>query len=302
MATGRNSVAQCLTGLRVLLTCGIYKAPTWAARFGFVRLQKYRRIPETHLKNQIVRLLALIISFVAGTSLSSLTTFLSSHHSASIVLQNDQGQTRDRAKEIMNVLMPNGVWADASKLEYFEREEVIRVLKEARSDAKGARALGFTFLLAALNDDYDANKSKLMDALSECRRLSYPDVGQCADFISSYLMDLGRMGDASVLKPLFDISDLADGGFAQALDGFYSDMLKLQPRQFLLALAPYPRRAQVGFCYDAAMEDGGGMDETRLREVKEVLNVIAAQGREPLATLAKNCSAGILRGKRETSR
>lgn len=194
------------------------------------------------MNNQIVRFLVLLIAFAIGISASSIINLLGSHHSTNIVVQNDEVPTRDRSQEILNALIPNGVWADASKLESFERAEVIRVLQEAKGGVQGDRALAITFLLAALKEDYPANRSKLLDALTECRRLPYPR--QCADFVSSYLMELVRRGDVSLLKPLFDISDLADGGFGEALGDFYSEMLQEQPEQFLLALRPYSRQTQ----------------------------------------------------------
>jgi hypothetical protein len=46
------------------------------------------------LKNQIVRFLALLIAFALGISVSSVINLLSSHHSTSIVVQSDEGQSR----------------------------------------------------------------------------------------------------------------------------------------------------------------------------------------------------------------
>lgn len=253
------------------------------------------------MNNQIVRFLVLLIAFAIGISASSIINLLGSHHSTSIVVQNDELPTRDRSQEILNTLIPNGTWADATKLESFERAEVIRVLQEAKRDARGDRARTVTFLLAALKEDYPANKSKLLDELTECRRLSYPSAGECADLVSDYLMELARRGDGSLLKPLFDISDLADGGFAESLGDFYSEMLEEQAEQFLLALKPYSRQTQWEFCHRAAIADGSGMDEERFHNVNELLKGIAAQRPEPLASLAKNCQAGIKRGKLEVS-
>jgi hypothetical protein len=85
-----------------------------------------------------------------------------------------------------------------------------------RNFACGHRALGIAFLLAALKEDYFSNKSKLLDALKKCRSLPYPDKGRCADVRSSYLIELAHRGDISLLKPSFDISDLADGAFSES--------------------------------------------------------------------------------------
>src|SRR5690349_23594705 len=62
-----------------------------------------------------------------------------------------------------------------------------------------------------------ATRSSLVAALQRCRGLPYPYEAECADSVSSDLMELARRGDVSLLKPLFDISDLADGDFSESL-------------------------------------------------------------------------------------
>src|SRR5258705_340561 len=102
-----------------------------------------------NLKNQIPRFLALLIGFTIGTVASCLVSALGPRRSSSLVVQHVEKIRADRSKEILNVLMPNGVWADDGKLELFERDELVKALKNAQSDAHGDRALGIAFLLAA---------------------------------------------------------------------------------------------------------------------------------------------------------
>src|ERR1700686_4081758 len=137
---------------------------------------------KAYLKNQISRFLAFLIGLTIGAVASCLVPPSTRRSSPRLVVQHVESLRVDRSKEILTVLMPNGVWADDSKLELFEGDELIKVLKNAQTDAHGDRALGIAFLLAALKEDYFSNRSKLLDALQGCRGLSYPAESQCADF------------------------------------------------------------------------------------------------------------------------
>jgi hypothetical protein len=86
----------------------------WEATFDLIVSISTVGFWEAHLKNKIVRFLVLLIAFAIGICASSIIKLLGSHHSTSLVVQNDEVPTRDRSQEIFNALMPNGVWADAS--------------------------------------------------------------------------------------------------------------------------------------------------------------------------------------------
>lgn len=213
--------------------------------------------------------------------------------------ESTPAQSQNKYDEILNVLMPNGVWGDASQLNHFARSEEIEVLRRAQLDAKGERAIGIAFLLTALGEDYEANRRKLLDALKECGKKSYPQEGECTYGVVYYLMQLSRRGDDSLFNAILNASDKADGAFSQDLGGFWSDMLKARPDQFLAALARYPKKRQRGFCRDAGIEDGSGMDEERFRSISLLLNDISARSNSPLSTIARNCLSGVRGGYNE---
>ena len=211
-----------------------------------------------------------------------------------------QLHSQSRSEEILKVLMPNGVWGDVSQLDRFDRSEEIRALSEAQVSAKDERALGIAFLLAALGDDYELNKGKLLDALNQCSCRSYPKDAQCLDFISGYVMSLGRRGDDSLFEPLFNVSDKADGCFAESLGCFYSDMLWERPEQFMKALESRNKEDQSRFCNWAESADGSGTDEGMLRDMRHSLRRISAQSNSALAPVARRCLAGLEAGYKQT--
>lgn len=248
------------------------------------------------MRTLTIRVLIALITFTIGIIAASVWLFYPSHKSESQTTQNLQPQSQNRSEEILRVLMPNGIWGDVSQLDRFDRSEEIRVLREAQVDAKNERAIGIAFLLAALSDDYEANRGKLLDALEECANKPYPEEGECTYFVADYLMELCRRGDFSLFKPLFDVSKKADGAFAQSLGGFYSDMLYEQPEQFLKALAPYPKKKQRDFCSSAGAEDGGGMSEDRFQKISQALNNISDSSLRPVA---RTCLLGVKAGYRQ---
>lgn len=246
------------------------------------------------LKNLTTRFVIALVTLVTGITVLPLSPSYTSLD-LSAAAQN----TKSRSEEILSAIMPNGVWGDASQLDRFERAEVIVALRAAQAEANGDRALGIVFLLAVLREHYRENRARLLEALKACPKNSYPEKEQCADFISGYLMELSRRGDVSLLRPLFETSSLADGGFSESLGGFYSDMLANRPEQFLEALRLYPRKRQRSFCRWAGQEDGSGMDEQRFRLVRQLLTHMFMRSRDPLAPLAKNCLLGVQDGHNE---
>jgi hypothetical protein len=189
----------------------------------------------------------------------------------------------------MRVLMPNGVTADDTQLSKLNRDEAIKALEDAKRNAEGPRAVGIAFLLAALNEDYLTNRTRLVNELGECNQLAYPNKRECAYYISSYLMTLVRRGDTSLLPYLFSVSDLSDGAFSEELGSFYSDSLAEHPQEFLLTLGAYSKDSQQYICWSAEVEDGGGMSEERFLEVRQLLQKIMVQEKDTRALVAKNC-------------
>lgn len=202
-----------------------------------------------------------------------------------------QNTAQNKSGEILGALFPHGDWADVEELDRFDRSEVIRVISEAKPKANKERATGMAFLLAALGHEYDSNRDVLYSELIKCGDKSYPNDSQCRYLIADYLMELGRRGDASVFAALLDVADKADGAFAQSLGGFYSDMLAEKTEDFLKALSPRPMKEQWELCHNAGLEDGGGMNEERLREVRRSLNALIRH--QSLSSVARRCLSGV---------
>ncbi|HEV8136589.1 MAG TPA: hypothetical protein VGP85_18055 [Pyrinomonadaceae bacterium] len=239
------------------------------------------------MNRQVNRILAFGLTFVVATSLSLL--FKVARPQLVAPAQPVSHTTPNTSDEIMRVLMPNGVTADDTQLSKFNRNEAINALKDAKRNALGPRAVGISFLLAALHEDYVTNRTRLVNELGECNQLAYPQKRECAYYISSYLMTLVRRGDTSLLPYLFSVADLADGAFSEELGSFYSDTLSEHPPEFLLTLGAYSNESQQYICWLATVEDGSGMSDERFLEVGQLLQKIAVQEKDPRARVAKDC-------------
>ena len=197
----------------------------------------------------------------------------------------------NKSEEILGVLFPHGDWADVEKLDRFDRTEVIRVISEARPTANPERGTGMSFLLAALGHEYNLNRDVLYSELIRCGDKDYPDDSNCRYLIADYLMELGRRGDTSVLPTLFGVTDKADGAFAQSLGVFFSDMLAERPREFLKMLSPLPKKEQGNLCKETGWEDGSGMGDERLNDMRTSLNELMRD--QTLAPIARRCLSGV---------
>jgi len=245
------------------------------------------------MRSLTIRFLVALITFIIGIIATSVWLFHPSRKSESPATQNLQSQ--NRSEEILHVLIPNDVWADVTQLDRFDHAEEIRVLKEAQVEAKNERAVSIAFLLAALGDDYEANRKKLLDELQECAE---PHPEECTSFVADYLMELCRRGDFSLFRLLFDMSRKADGAFSESLGSFYSDMLYEQPEQFLRALSPYPKNKQRALCSAAGFEDGGGMAEERFLNIHKSLSDISDVFLRPVA---RTCLLGLETSHRQST-
>ena len=250
------------------------------------------------MRSITIHFLVALITFTTGVNAAAVWPFHEPLKSESGATQNLQPQSQSRSEEILRVLLPNGVWADVTQIDRFDHAEEVRVLKEAQVNARDDRAIGITFLLAALGNDYEGNRKKLLEALKACANKPYPEEAECASFVADYLMELCRRGDFSLLRPLFDVSNKADGAFSESLGSFLGDMLYEQPEQFLKSLAPYPQSKQQALCSLAAVEDGGGMTKERFRSVHKSLNNLSNTS---LRRVARPCLLGLKRGYRQAT-
>ena len=248
------------------------------------------------MRSLTIRVLIALITFTIGIISASVWLLAPPRTSENGATQNLQSQSQKRSEEVMRVLMPDDVWGDVAQLGHFDSAEEIRVLKEAEVEAKNERAVSIAFLLAALGNDYETNRKKVLDALKGCANKPYPEEGECTFFVADYLMELCRRGDFSLFRPVFDVSNKADGAFAESLGGFYSAMLYEHPEQFLSSLSPYPENKQRDLCSSAGVEDGGGMAEQRFLDIRESLNDIPDTS---LRRVARNCLLGLETGYRQ---
>jgi hypothetical protein len=251
---------------------------------------------EGVMRSITTRFLVALITFTIGILAASVWLFHPPRKSESRATQNLQPQSQNRSEEILRVLMPNDVWGDVTQLDRFDHTEEIRVLKEAQVEAKNERSVSIAFLLAALGNDYEANRKKLLDALKECSDRPYPKDGECTYFVADYLMELCQRGDFSLFKPLFNSSRKADGAFAESLGAFYSAMLYEHPKQFLEFLSPYPKNKQRALCSSAGVEDGGGMAEERFQNIRKSLNDVSDNS---FRRVARTCLLGLERGYKQ---
>lgn len=93
------------------------------------------------------------------------------------------------------------------------------------------------FTLCRLNNDYLANRSIVLSALSENRR--YRDLG--GDWAVGLVGRLMMQGDEELLAPLFSASSWSDGAMSTDLIFFYSRALVADPEHFLQLLASQPK-------------------------------------------------------------
>ena len=242
------------------------------------------------MRSLTIRVFVALVAFNIGIVAAAVWPFELPRKSESTSTQNLQSESQKRSAEILRVLLPNDTWADVNQLDRFDRVEEIAVLKEAQVEAKGERAVSIAFLLAVLESDYAANRTRLFDALQECGSKAYPEEAECTYFVAEYLMELCRRGDYFLLGVLFDMSKKADGAFSESLGGFYSDMLYVHPDRFLRTLSIYSKDKQRDLCAAAAIEDGGGMAEDRFRTIHRSLDDIFDTS---LRGVARKCSVGL---------
>jgi hypothetical protein len=115
----------------------------------------------------------------------------------------------------------------------------------------------------------------------------------CDENTAEYLITLYKLGDKSVLKPLFDAGLTSDGALSETLGDFYSQVLWKSPREMLEALRSRPTKEQRSLSKLAGSVDGSGMPNNMLRDVRRSLSRIASQRNDRLASVARICLVEI---------
>ena len=273
------------------LYCGFLLSHLWMERLRVQSGRDYSRDVRTRCLRITVFFLAfgaglIVLCFRSIATVDTIEPLKVSIDPWTIVLR-PQPNTSD---EMLKVLLPNDTWAEVSQLEKYDRGQMIKVLRTAAREASGERALSITFLFAALKEDYQVNRSKLLTALGDCHLHESPH--NCTEIISEYLIELARRGDSSLFTPLFGVADMSDGCLTECLAVFYSDALHQHPKEFVAALTPLPSESQNLVCEFASWE----MSDEEFRQAKRSLNATGRHNSRLVST-ARRCAVALQRGK-----
>ena len=147
-----------------------------------------------------------------------------------------------------------------------ERADDIKLLKEAQRDASGFRAQQLSFVLAALNVDYERNRDYLIWVLRGC---DVPEIKNgCDENTGQYLVYLLH-GHRDVLAPLLDAATKDYNAVAsEGLGSFFAGFAANSPDDFLAAVRSFPVAGQKRACSFAGSGDGGGMALEDLKKVR----------------------------------
>lgn len=113
-------------------------------------------------------------------------------------------------EDIVNYLIPNNS-AFPARLADIAKPDAISALLDAQQHSTGAKANAVAFLLIVLDQNTDANRQRLFDALRSCKT----DPDNCDEDVVQYLAYLFEHGDKLVLNPLFDAVQFDDDGLAK---------------------------------------------------------------------------------------
>jgi len=137
-----------------------------------------------------------------------------------------------------------------------------------------------------------ASRSEALRILKGCS--TRPVTLNCSEDTAEYLVNLYNLGDHSLLPPLLDAGLHSDAAMSELLGTFYSDVLVLRPRSFLSSLQSRPRKQQSYLCSMAGYTDGGGLERSQFRKVKNSLHTLSRR-KDYLARVAGVCLSEINR-------
>jgi len=183
---------------------------------------------------------------------------------------------------ILRQLAPNDTPPRSLTLKPSERTRAIRLLIAVKRDETGWHRQLAQYLLATLGYGYERNRDELL-------RVWRKDGD---DGTMELMIGLFDQGHKELLQPLLARYDGWNAATSEGLGTFYSDQLVKNPRDFLTALAMFPRRRQLYLCTAAGGTDGSGMGPSAERRVLANLKKIGGE-------VASRCARGVRTGNRD---
>ncbi|MFZ1086866.1 MAG: hypothetical protein WAN35_18025, partial [Terracidiphilus sp.] len=147
---------------------------------------------------------------------------------------------------ILLELFPGTVPMDELHPKPANRARAIRLLLNVKMQNIGWNRQLAIFLLASLDHDYDKNRDELLQVWHHCVIKDFNE--DCNEDTAMALIGLYRQGHTELLRPLLAGCRNSDGALSEELYPFYAEQLERNPRDFLAALATFPRKEQQGIC------------------------------------------------------
>jgi hypothetical protein len=157
--------------------------------------------------------------------------------------------------DLVQQLLPDGAPIAAPQLTPIEQERIIPRLTAAQPQAAGKRAQRIAFLLAALDSDYEKNRTFLLQALRGCGER--PAAKSCDEDTARFVIVLHDQGHPELLAPLLAAGRAGDGPVAEALGVLYHQVLTERPEGFVAAIRTLDPALQDRLCKLAGRGAGG---------------------------------------------
>lgn len=201
-------------------------------------------------------------------------------------IHNQSTLTAKQQKIIQTIITDN--IPNESKLTKFKRSEVIAVLRLAQRDSRRHEAAMYAYLLAYLNDNYQANKTRLLTIVQSCRKYKPTDLDyECDEDAAWYLHKLYLKGDKLVIKPLFASAKGSDGALSETLGSAYAELIDKDTSLFLQTLSKFPLSEQKPIIDLTIRQDGSCTPQCLSLKTRKLLQRIARNPRHRLRKPAK---------------
>ena len=178
---------------------------------------------------------------------------------------NNEAVSPTDPEGIFQELAPDTIPLTDIKPKPANRARAIRLLLAIKHNETGWNRQKAIYLLAMLGYDYERNRDELLKVWHGC--VVKEDGTECDFMTALALIGLYEHGHKELLRPLLAGCRNSDGALSEALFPFYAEQLERNPRDFLAALASFPRKEQQSICKYAAWEYDDGPDPETLRKV-----------------------------------